>query len=69
MRKSYLLPALVVQLLGVAIIVGAVVFWVLTERQSPLIYGAGISLITLGRVQGYRIVLQKRRNGRDNGDT
>jgi len=59
------LPPLVPQVLGILIVLGAVAFWAITNRASPMIFGAGVSLYTLGRVQGYRVTFQKRQNGND----
>lgn len=59
------LPPVIPQVLGILIVVGAVAFWAITNRASPMIFGAGVSLYTLGKVQGYRVTLQKRKTGTD----
>jgi hypothetical protein len=49
--ERYLSPVLL-QLLGVALLVGSAVFWAVTGRESVLLMGAAMSLIGLGAYRG-----------------
>ena len=49
--ERYLSPVLL-QLLGVALLVGSAVFWAATGRESVLLMGAAMSLIGLGAYRG-----------------
>lgn len=42
------LPARLLQLVGLAVFIGSVVFWALTGRESTLFVSAAMSLILLG---------------------
>jgi hypothetical protein len=52
------LPAVALQLLGVLLLVGSVVFWAVTGHESALFVGAAMSLIGLGAYQGLRITVR-----------
>lgn len=73
MNNSAFLPPWMLQLIGVAIVIGAVIFWAATGQQSALIVGAGISLSALGAYSGLHISIKQdfsgdeeesRKNGR-----
>jgi hypothetical protein len=49
------LPPKLIQAVGVAIIVGGLIFWAVTGQQSALFVGAGISLVGLGAYSGLKI--------------
>jgi hypothetical protein len=55
MRQDHYLPPRLLQLVGLALLVGFAVFWALTGRESVLLVGAAGSLILLG---GYERVRQ-----------
>lgn len=52
------LPAVALQLLGVVLLIGSVVFWAVTGHESALFVGAAMSLIGLGAYQGLRITVR-----------
>lgn len=56
------LPPWLIQLVGIAIVVGAVIYWMVTSRESVTIIGVGVSLIGIGAYSGAQKILK---NGRD----
>lgn len=52
----YLSP-IVLQLIGVALLVGSAIFWGLSGRESVLLMGAAMSLIGLGAYRGVQKAL------------
>ena len=61
--QQYLSPR-VLQLLGCCLLVGSVVFWSVTGRESVLMVSAAMSLIGLGAYKGAQEQLE-RKNGRN----
>lgn len=60
------LPPRVLQIVGLLLLVGFVIFWALTGRESVLLVGAAGSLILLGGYERARKALTdsvRRRNG------
>lgn len=56
--NGYLAPR-VLQLLGVLLLIGAVVFWALTGRESAYVMGAAMTLILLSGYQGALATLRR----------
>jgi 4-hydroxybenzoate polyprenyltransferase len=42
------LPPWLIQLIGILIVIGATIFWALTDRESITIIGVGMTLIGYG---------------------
>lgn len=72
MKDSKFLPPFALQIAGLIIVVGAVVFWAVTGHQSALVMGAGLSLTALGAYSGLHISIKQDllRNNleKDNGE-
>lgn len=62
------LPAVALQLLGVILLVGSVVFWAATGHESALFVGASMSLIGVGAYQGLRITVRVEADKQKNLD-
>lgn len=65
MKNAMFLPPWLLQATGLAIVVGAVVFWAITGHQSPLIMGAGLTLAALGAYSGLHISIKQDFSGDD----
>jgi hypothetical protein len=48
MKSAGYLPPRLLQMVGLALLIGFVVFWIATGRESVLLVGAAMSLILLG---------------------
>lgn len=59
MNNGPFLSPRLLQLAGLVIIIGSLVYWVLSEHQSVLFVGAGLSLCTLGAYSGLRINIKQ----------
>lgn len=57
------LPPRVLQIVGLALLVGAAVFWAYTGRESLLLMSAAMTLIAGGTFRGIQIDLKKNENG------
>lgn len=61
----YLRPSRI-QAIGIGLIVAASIFWAVTERQSSLIIGAGLTMVLLGGTDGpHRELMRYVRSGSD----
>lgn len=61
MNGNDYLPPRLLQLLGIALLIGSAVFWGWTGRESALLMGAAMSLILLGSYKGALDVLKNQR--------
>lgn len=59
MNQGSYLPPRLLQGLGVALLIGAAIFWGVTGEQSALFVGAALSLIGLGAYSGLHIELRQ----------
>lgn len=57
--SAHYLPPFVLQVVGIAIIVGASAFWALTGHESVLIMGTGVTLTGIGAYSGLHVSLRK----------
>lgn len=64
MNDRYLSPILL-QLLGVALLVGSAVFWGVTGRESVLLMSSAMSLIGIGAYRGVSNLLKRKDTERD----
>lgn len=62
------LPPRVLQVIGLIIFIGAVIFWAITGRESALLMSAAMSLILLGAYRNALSTLRRNTGGIDNGD-
>ena len=64
------LPPRLLQVVGLLLLIGFVVFWMVTGRESVLLVGAAGSLILLGGYERARQSLAEsiKRRGDENGD-
>lgn len=53
------LPPRLLQLLGVALLIGSAVFWAVTGRESVLLMSSAMSLIGLGAYAGAQNALRR----------
>lgn len=65
MNSDRYLSPIVLQSLGAVMIVAAFVFWGITGRESALLVGAALTLVTGGAFQGIRL---RARDEAERGD-
>lgn len=63
MRDQRYLPPRLLQVIGLALLLGFAVFWALTGRESVLLVGAAGSLILLGGYERARDALTEQVKG------
>lgn len=63
MSSDRYLSPIVLQLVGVALLLGSAGFWAVTGRESVLLMGAAMSLIGLGAYRGVQQALLPPTNG------
>lgn len=67
MNDRYLSP-IILQLLGIALLVGSAVFWGVTGRESVLLMSSAMSLIGIGAYRGVSNLLKRPKEPRDDAE-
>jgi len=57
-RHALYLPPALVQVIGLLIVIGSAVFWAITGKQSALLIGAGMTMVSVGAVRGVRVAME-----------
>lgn len=59
MSDSRLLPPWAIQIIGLLLLIAAAAFWFISDRESPLLVGAALTLIGLGAYGSAQKTLRK----------
>lgn len=68
MRAEGLIPAWLLQVLGIVLLIAAAVFWAVTGKESVLLVSSAMSLILLGAYKNVVVSVRRKVNGHEEGD-
>jgi hypothetical protein len=67
-RAEGLIPAWLLQVLGIVLLIAAAVFWAVTGKESVLLVSSAMSLILLGAYKNVVVSVRRKVNGHEEGD-